>query len=427
MKRQHTIALAMILPLTFFFATTGGKLQSCDTLPTWSTAVELVLRGQCDLTRYVESPPEGRWQSLAAAGHFYCVRPSPTYSGWYSAYPAGTTVIALPVVAVCHSCGVNIESDRVLLRIEYWTAAFVAVVMLALFYLTVCQLASPVTAAVTTLLLATGSVFLSTLGQILWHQDGVILAIFVVLHIELRKRGVVTRGGTIIQALALAMAIACRPTSGLFAATFVLWVLARDRKRGVLLAMTTAVMFLPWIAYYYSLYRSVLGPAMSMANPLFWDWGEHVGSVLFSPGRGLFVYQPFLILLALYFVPRFGLGLERWPRFWFAFVIAFVALHCFLIGSWNIWWGGHCYGSRLVAETVPVLMLALVPIIERLLQRAGGWLLLSLIVLVSAGVHFAAIKGGGNSWNNIPNDIDRHPDRLWDWQDAPFLSLKRRP
>jgi hypothetical protein len=32
-----------------------------------------------------------------------------------------------------------------------------------------------------------------------------------------------------------------------------------------------------------------------------------------------------------------------------------------------------------------------------------------------------------NLWNAIPNNIDQHPERLWDWTDLQFMRTEASP
>ena len=49
-------------------------------------------------------------------------------------------------------------------------------------------------------------------------------------------------------------------------------------------------------------------------------------------------------------------------------------------------------------------------------------------LLLAAGVFF---HGAGATvretawWNAVPRDVDRHPERLWDWRDPQFLAWSR--
>src|SRR5260370_9526070 len=73
------------------------------------------------------------------------------------------------------------------------------------------------------------------------------------------------------------------------------------------------------------------------------------------PYRGLRVYKPCLLLLGVHacgrtrcHFPIRGLNL---------LCLAYIAMHVALVCSWDCWWGGNCWGSRLLSEIVPICAL----------------------------------------------------------------------
>jgi hypothetical protein len=151
-----------------------------------------------------------------------------------------------------------------------------------------------------------------------------------------------------------------------------------------------------------------------------WTPLANVGGVLVSPARGLFVYQPWMWVLPLLCLRRVRGGAGRFPAGWYAFAFAVLACHVLMVGSWPVWWGGCCWGSRLAAEVIPVAgLLALNPI-AWLLGRRWGWAVLALAGAAGVMTHLPYLYGDGGWWNSVA-DIDAHPERLWDWQNPPFL------
>ena len=81
-------------------------------------------------------------------------------------------------------------------------------------------------------------------------------------------------------------------------AAFGLWLLGRDPRRALKFGLAAAVGLLPWMLFYLLAYGTPLGPAQSQMAAGGWrtDLLEPLAGVLFSPGRGLFVYQPWVAL-----------------------------------------------------------------------------------------------------------------------------------
>jgi hypothetical protein len=103
--------------------------------------------------------------------------------------------------------------------------------------------------------------------------------------------------------------------------------------------------------------------------------------LLFSPGKGLFVYAPILILACV-----------GWPRFWkqnraAAALCAAVPLIVLLTyARWWTWWGGWCWGPRFLVPALPFLILGLGPLL-----RSSHWARVAAIPLALAGVLIALV------------------------------------
>ncbi len=98
--------------------------------------------------------------------------------------------------------------------------------------------------------------------------------------------------------------------------------------------------FLP---YYYQTGRLRSWPRLQ------WLYG-----VLLSPGRGLWIYNPFLGVVLV------GMALSlhrlvRQPLFWLA--LCWFGIHLFSVVRWGYWWAGWSFGSRILVDTLPALLL----------------------------------------------------------------------
>lgn len=421
-------ALLVVLPGTLLGLSSTSRIWVGDTVPVVATVVEQYRHGTRDLSgRLAPNPQAYRWAEYPPGEVPYFVRRVSTDSGVYSSYPAGMEVFTWPSVLAVDLLGGDIENDEVQVRIEYTTAAVVSGLALGLFFLTALHLGAPLAAAATTALLAIASVFVSTLSQLLWQQTGVVVWVLVVLWVELRSKGQPGWGGIVIQALAAGMMVACRPSATTFLVSFGLWVLVRDARRGVLFGAMAAVAFTPWAAMYWHIYHQPLGPATDQLGGSYtWSFAANVGGVLVSPGRGLFVYDPWMILLGLLAVPALRGDSAHRPIGWFTFGFAYLTLHVLLVGSWGCWWGGVCWGPRLAAEVVPVAGLMVVGPVGWLVRRRWGFAVLVALAVGGSLTHVSAVHGNGYAWYFDPADAGSRPERFWDWSDAPYLYDLRR-
>lgn len=105
---------------------------------------------------------------------------------------------------------------------------------------------------------------------------------------------------------------------------------------------------------------------------------EGFAGLLISPGHGLLVYCP-LILLSLAAARRFA---ARAPRE-LAFVAASLVLLVALYSKWFLWEGAWCWGPRFLVPLVPLLILPSACLLERFseLGRASRAAVLSVVAI----------------------------------------------
>jgi hypothetical protein len=389
------VALPVYLALCF----SNADLCSGDTKPVVPTAVQMLRHGNRDLAAW---NGDGRWRSFGGGEHPYFLRRSGQRPGLYSAYPAGMELFALPAAAAIVIPGLDATPSRINTA-ERISSRLLTAGNLALFFLLASHFTTRFTAWTATLLLATASPFASTTPNELWQQGGVAFWMLVVLLCEAKGRG------RWLQAFACAAMLACRPSAATFLVPFGIWLVMQDWRRALSLTARAILLFLPWAILYWRHYGTPFGPSMTMLND---DWypAKHLAGVLASPGRGVLVYQPWLLLLA---IPSRFAGSRM--------LLGVLLLHTLLIASWPIWWGGHCWGSRLMTEAVLVGALLILPALEWLLsKRWGGWLVAGF-VLLGLAAHLPATFGTALAWNAVPEAVDVRTERLGDWRDPPML------
>jgi len=120
------------------------------------------------------------------------------------------------------------------------------------------------------------------------------------------------------------------------------------------------------------------------------DWLQGIAGLLVSPGRGLFLYAP-VLLLALPAVP----ALFRRHRAEAALAWSMIGAHLLLYGKWYMWHGGYAWGPRFIIPTLPFFVIGMAPAVEwarRSAWRWRGFLALAvfsgLIQVLGLSVHF---------------------------------------
>ena len=416
--------LLIVLPAGLFFLTQTHPIMTGDSKPITLTACSLVRDGTSDLTAFAEH--------YGVENHFNAPDQLPyflrhTATGIHSSYHSGMVVFAIPSAALARLLGARLNEINAQNHLEKGIASWLAAACLGLFFLLALHVVDARTAGLVTLLLAVGSALCSTVGQALWQHGGVVFWMLLFLLVEFRTWRRPTHGCVLLQGVALAMMFACRLSSGLLVLCLGLWLLWRAPRRAALVGLLGALCYLPWAWYYHSIYGTPFGPSIAQMLGFALRWRETVLPMLVSPDHGLLVYQPWILLGLAACLP----GLRRLtpvgepgdpPAGWRWFCAAAIVLHLTLIASWNCWWGGDCWGSRLATETVPLFALLCLRPIAGLLRLAWGRRLLLGMLLVAAFPHLTGVYLKANYCDCQRGLFSQRLEPPGSWQNLPFLT-----
>jgi hypothetical protein len=420
----RAVILYGCLPFAILFLA-NTKKQVGDNVPVFLAAGSIVRDGNVELSEYLGLP---QWSSLGndEKGLNYSLVRTP--GGVYSNYPSGPLQIATPVALVSRCVGANFDIITVHDRLQKFSAVLLASACLGLFFLLALHLVPPTHAWIATLMLGVASAMFSTLAMGIWQHGGVVFWSLVFLVAEFRQAPRSSWAWTLAQGLALGWMVPWRPTSVLVALPLAIWLACRSPKRVLLVGALAAAAYLPWGCFYYSCYGNVLGPSHTQAHVDNWMWDSPDGylGVLFSPGRGMFVFQPWLILALLW----------TWPAVWptsesprgqpgwgglLALSGAIVLLNVVTVGAWRCWWGGWCYGSRLTSDTLALAALLCVQPVAYLWRFPIGRAIVVGLIALGFLIHASSVYFGADNWNGAHGDIDANWALLWRWDDPPFL------
>ncbi len=181
-------------------------------------------------------------------------------------------------------------------------------------------------------------------------------------------------------------------------------------------AATAVVPIAAVLAYNLRIFDSVFG-----SYPADWLLGGNVlngtAGLLFSPSRGLLIFCPIFLFSAV--------GVYLWFRapqkpqmLIYAICIATAAVHFLTLAKYRLWWGGFAYGPRLMTDVVPCLVILMIPAM-RLVEASRAWRFGFVATLVfSIGVQgIGAFCYPNGHWDALPQFVDRHEERLWNWRD----------
>jgi hypothetical protein len=221
--------------------------------------------------------------------------------------------------------------------------------------------------------------------------------------------------------LALAVAVVNRPTNLLFALPLALYVLV-DRRReapGFFVLAAVPAALSAWYSAVCLGNAFVLTQAYSPGG-----FGSHVAAglsgLLASPSRGLFVFSPIFFFSIAGAAAAWRSEPDRVYRYLAVGAILFVFVH----SAWGEWWGGVCFGYRLLIELTPVLTLFLAVAWTRVIRRRPVWRAVFAALLVfSIGVQALGAFVYPSAFNR---SIDLETGRLWDWRASELVLCARR-
>lgn len=192
-------------------------------------------------------------------------------------------------------------------------------------------------------------------GRMLFTEPWLALCAVGALTLATRKNSFFLAG------LFLAVGIQMKPPFALLAGPlFVDRLLSRDAKRAALFALPIT------LSVALVLYENQLffGAPLRAAQP--WESGNLLTGALgglFSLQHGLIPFCPALLLALAGFPALFR---DHRREAWL--VLGMSLPYCLLMWSWYCWWGGYCYGPRLVAPIIPLLFLGALKVLESFSQ-----------------------------------------------------------
>jgi hypothetical protein len=386
-------------PTWLFWLSHGMIFGGVDTRPAVMSSISLARYGTLDLTAFsrdLRNRPEWLRAEIGGVPRKGFERRGPAI---YSGYPMGMIPLAFPFAWTAQLAGAQLDESPVQYHLEKLAATTITAVACGLFFLVALRLSSLRVAATATLLLVMGSAVWTSMAAGLWQHGGVFLwsMIFFLAELLPSETGDGRRPGTFlalsIQGVAGTQLLLCRPTAALFVAFLNIWVLTRSRSRGLILGLLNVLGLLAVLGFNLWLFGDFRGGSTIRMQSAVGNWhltAESLLGILFSPARGLFVYQPWLLVL----LPASLLGQSGpWPkgrrRWEFLPIAGLVLAHTLMIGAWQDWIGGWCWGSRILAETVPLWLLLGLSGLTWTLARPRGRIVLRGVLVLGFVIHAA--------------------------------------
>ncbi|MEO8594723.1 MAG: glycosyltransferase family 39 protein [Candidatus Solibacter sp.] len=421
---------------------------SYDSYWTVATALQLMEHGTTQVDSLVASaPPQAEYglECVPASGPAVVrsISAGCPDGHWYSNFPLGTAVLALPLLAVMK--GAVLLAGRLvphsglfaraevaaffagdLLRgrplAELWCASFFGALTVWLQYRLARLFLSPRAAMCFALLFAFGTTQFSLASRNLYPHGLTLLLLSAALLVllEARTQEAARPLPYAFAGLLLAASFAVRPSNAISCLVLAAYVAVHHRDRLLSFLVGAAPVAALFFGYQLLVRHSLIPlyiTAPKNSNP-FW---EGLALNLVSPSRGLLIFTPLFV----FSLAGMALALRRrWCAPLPAYLIAIVVLHTLLVTTI---WPGHCYGPRYFADITHLLIFFLLPAIlwwQASAAPARRALAAAFLALAGWGV-FVHVHGStsiaANQWSALPVNVDAARWRVWDWRDPQFL------
>ena len=415
-KRARPYVLLFVL-LSVVYHSNLRPVASGDSLAASLIPFSILFDGSITLDRFGPYMSEHVWYASAV------LRKKGRH--WYSLYPIAGPALATPIYfPIACVPWIAKQPPQTLIAIARIAEKVVAVMLASaaaiglLFLLR--RLTSGRAAWMLTLLFAFGTGNWSTSSQALWqHTFGQLAIIGCLYSIERWYASDLEARWYWLAGIFAACALVIRPTNLVLLPTLAL-VLWRRPARLVhyVRVFTPPVLAAALIATYnFAVFHSFAGGYPVQLDGRFFDG---ILGLLLSPGRGLFIYTPVAIFALAALAPRSRESRES-HRLVVTAAGVFSVLHVALLSIWPVWWGGYCWGPRLLTEILAPVMILIAVGLPAIRSRGLKWAFAGTAVyccLIQALGVYEYPKG---RWDRLPVSVDIDPGRLWNWVDNPVI------
>jgi hypothetical protein len=406
-SRTMKTAVAFVVLSFLVYLSNWRTINAGDTQPASLLPIALVLHGSIDLSMFEQ---HYRYDPTNWAFFTHIER------GYFSRYPLASGVLAVPIYVVPVLLLETIKRPapddwiKVAVVMEKISGALITSLSVGVFWLLARALgASRICATTLTSAYAFGSEAWAISSQALWMHGPGVLFILLSILLSLKLAEVPTAKRALIVGLCCGITIAIRVNNVLFVGPLLCWILVKDRRSFFWCMVPVLILGTLVAAYNYAMFGNPTGSYPNGFNePLL----KGLAGLLFSPARGLLIYFP----IATFSIA--GPFLATRTRSIYVALSAFVLFSFILAGKWVAWYGGWCYGPRLLTETQPILLLFIIPAWGAITSNR-----LALIAFCFCLGWSVAIQAIGafrqSNWDFEPKDIDWARERLWNWTDNP--------
>jgi len=411
-----TIALFLaLLLLGVYLLSFNGRITSSDGLSMFAVTESLVKRGDVSTDQM--------WT-------FFGTKSAAAPNGEvYSKYGYGASLFAAPLYALA----LYVPFSG-LMQVTLLSSAIAVALTGALVYLAARQLRFAPSVAVIVALLFGLATPAWVYAKEFWSEPFAALTLFAAFYFLLRYRAEWKTRDALFAGILLGLAIAARTTNILLAPLYALYAFIEidSRARGNLpfrirwraagiflfpiLLFALSILFYNYLRFQNPFTTGYRADEDFSNNILLGAYG-----LLFSPGKGLLVYAPFLAALP------FGIWrFSKTHRRELAFSFILFAFYLILFSAWYYWWGGTNWAARFLVPTLPFLALLCAPLVKLLFEPRTGFSFYLLrgvfiaLVVISFSNELAGVSVNSLAYRLRATNLSSNAD--WDSIFSPALS-----
>ncbi len=421
-KKPSPRFISIYFPILVFVVTLGVYLVTprssqvySDSRWTIHLALSVIREGNLDLDEYKPIMTPDDYAVFTYQGHKY------------SLYPIGTPLLAIPLVFIYNLIDPN--TFEMIARIHPVAQTIIASVIVAVTSVLIYLIAKLSLNIKQSLFVAFIFSFCtsawSTTSRALWQHGPSMLFLALALYLLVLSRN----KPWIIQfaSIPLAYSYVIRPSNALSIIFISFYIFIYHRKYFIRYVLWSLIIAVPFFLVNYLTFHTLLPDYYHSYGKFFFPTIERLIGPLISPARGLFIYTPVFLFVILGIVLKLRNFRYNYPvNMLDVTILGIIIAHCLLVSIWWMWWGGYAIGPRMLTDIFPYLMYFLIPVVPLLTSTSAVKVPVRVGFIATLVFSFIMQLHGVTTdevfaWNNIPTSIDTHQDRLWDWNDPPFL------
>jgi len=378
MKGRETVAQALavgIFLLSIYLLTYSGEFHSSDGQAMFAVTESLVRRGDYDINQILWMGQQQGTYGLD--GELYCRK------------GIATSLLSLPLAWM----GLVAPFWGMVHTTLLFNALVTALTGL-LVYLYVNRLGYPASASLVLSLVFGLATLAWPYAKYFFSDPLAGLGLLGTAYFLLRYRDNGRTSDTLWAGTSLGLAVATRFANIITLPLFGLLLLAYIKGQGtrnkylppvLAFALPLALTALLLGGYNYARYGDVLQTGYLPQEKFSTPWLEGISGLLVSPGRGLFLYAP-ILLVSLPAIPAF----VKRHRLEAALALLVSASYVLLYGRWFFWHAGYAWGPRFLVPMVPFAVILMAPLVEKLSGK--GWLAFAALCLVSVAIQILGLS-----------------------------------